>query len=53
MADSLEEFNGYPIKNTATARKLDKFITPSKETAGKEAPAPLLRLESTTHKVVA
>ena len=53
MANSLEEFNGYPIKNVATAKKLDAFIDPSKETEGKKAPTPLLRLESTTHRVVA
>ena len=53
MANSLEEFNGYPIKNVATAKKLDAFIEPSKETEGKEAPTQLLRLESTTRKVVA
>ena len=42
MESSLEEFNGFPVKNLATAKTLDIFIEHSAETSGKEAPAQLL-----------
>ena len=45
MSNNLEYFNGYPIKNVATAKKLDCYIEPSKETEGKEAPPQMLRIQ--------
>ena len=48
MSKTIEEHNGYPIKNIATARRLDSFVEASLETEGKEAPAPLLRLSRTS-----
>ena len=54
LHDKLNECNGFPIKNLATAKRLDTFIGASRETEGKEAPAPLLRIQSTTRcKVIA
>ena len=50
MDRDLEFYNGYPIKNLATAKRLDTFLTPSKETAEKEAPAQLLRVQETASK---
>ena len=50
MQETLEQYNGYPIKNVATAKKLDHFIEASRETRGKEAPAQLLRLQDVTKK---
>ena len=47
MTDMLEGYNGFPIKNMATAKRLDCFIEPSKEAGKKEAPAPFLRLQDT------
>ena len=52
MEEQLESFDGYPIKNLGTAKRLDSFVTASKETEGKEAPAQLLRIQETAYKVV-
>ena len=49
MSNSLEYFNGYPIKNVATAKKLDCYIEPSKETKDKEAPTQMLRVQDMTN----
>ena len=42
LAQALDTHNGYPIKNMATAKRLEAFVEPSAETAGKSAPQPLL-----------
>ena len=42
MERELENFNGFPIKNLATAKTMDVFIEHSKESSGKQAPAQLL-----------
>ena len=48
MERELEFYNGYPVKNLATAKRLDTFIAPSQETGDKEAPAMLLQVQDTT-----
>ena len=54
MSNSLAKYNGYPIKNVATAKKLDVFIDASNESKDKEAPTQLLRIQDTTkHRVLA
>ena len=50
MEGTLEHYNGYPIKNMATAKKLDHFVEASDETEGREAPTQLLRLQSTAKR---
>ena len=45
MADVLDEYNGYPIRNVATARRLDTLVEASKETAEKDVPPALLRFD--------
>ena len=44
MSELMEDYNGYPIKNIATARRLEAYIQPSRETAEKEAPQMMLKL---------
>ena len=50
LEGSLEEFNGYPIKNLGTAKRLDSFIASSDKTADKEAPAALLKMLDTASR---
>ena len=45
MAEVFEEYNGYPIKNVVTVRRLDTLVDASNETADKEAPPALLRID--------
>ena len=54
MHDKIEDYNGYPITNLSTAKRLDTFIGASKETGERNAPTPLLRISSNTeYKVIA
>ena len=53
MNSHLEEYNGYPIKNLATAKRLDTVLRKSKETGDKDAPTQLLRIRDTTCRVIA
>ena len=53
MDSRLEEYNGYPIKNLATAKRLDSVLRPSRETEGKDMPTQLLRIQDTTCRVIA
>ena len=54
MKETLVQYNGYPMKNVATAKKLDVFIDASEESRDREAPTQLLRIQDTTkHRVIA